>query len=40
MNERTINNMKIESMRENLKKEETEEAIVFHLSAGDFDHKC
>jgi hypothetical protein len=40
MNKRTINNTKIENMRENKKKGETEEAIVFHLSAGDFDHKC
>jgi hypothetical protein len=40
MNERTTNNTRSENMKENKRKEETEEVIALCLSAGDFDHKC
>jgi hypothetical protein len=40
MNERTMNRTKREKMIENKRKEEAEEAIIYHLSAGGSDHKC
>jgi hypothetical protein len=40
MNKKMMNNTKRDNMRENHRKEETEEVLVFHLSAGGFDRKC